>query len=284
MPVNPDVTYSGLLCQPAFQPENALSLAVDWMPNLDIRRGGLVAQVTSPSQTQVQTLNWSGGGDVPTGGTFRLSIVGIDGGTYWTPALAYNISNANLKTAVESLLEAAGYYGATVTIGGGACPVDTTVTMGGTALYKNMPVMSYDIASITSAGAATLAITATTAGYKNGLWTPYDDDGAANYGERVAKGIAMYDFRTDYWGRVVYAKAATPSYGTVSGGLQSPQHGVYNQSAPVWLTGVFKVDDLYIWNAATSAWDQYPDANAVTDLGRMLTGAFNVSGSLLSVR
>lgn len=283
MPVNPDVTYSGLLCQPIFKPADALCLDLDFAPNLNVRRGGLLGQVSSADATQIQTLNWSGSGDVPTGGTFRLSIVGIDGGTYFTAALAYDVSNANLKIAIDALLDAAGYVGATVTIGGGACPADTTVTMGGTALYKDIPVMGYDIASITSSGTATLAITATTPAVNHGIWLPYDDDGTDD-GRRIARAVSMYDFRTDYWGRVVFAKAADPAYGTVSGGNQSPQHGVYNQSAPAWFGGVFKVDDLYIWNGATSAWDQYPDANAVTDLGRLLNGAYNESGSLLSVR
>jgi len=77
-----------------------------------------------------------------TGGTFTLSIAGSVGGTFTTSALAYDISNANLKTAIDDLLTSAGYTDVTVTIGGGPCPTDTRVTFGGPAGSWNMPLMA----------------------------------------------------------------------------------------------------------------------------------------------
>jgi hypothetical protein len=82
-----------------------------------------------------QTLDF--GGSV-TGGTFTLSIPGFDSGTYTTSALAYNISNANLKTAIDELLTRAGYLGATATIGGGPCPTDAIVTFSNTSMSLMM--------------------------------------------------------------------------------------------------------------------------------------------------
>lgn len=282
MPVNPIASYLGDGVVPIFKPEDQLSLALTFAPNLNVRRGGLLGQVSSANAAEVQTLNFSG--TWAEGDTFTISIVGIDGGTYSTPALALDstpdYANADLDTAIESLLEAAGYYGATVAITNGPAPADTTITFGGTALYKDMPLMSV---TYVTAGDGTVTIDATTPGVSKGLWVPYDDDGTDD-GRRVARAISQYDFRTDYAGRVVFAKQADPSYGSVTGGYTPPQHNNYSLSAPAWFSGVFKVSDLYIWNGATSAWDQYPDANACTDLGRIICGAYNDSTGMLSVR
>ncbi len=283
MPVNPVASYLGDGVMPIFKPEDQIILELTFGPNLNVRRGGLLGQVSAANAAEVQTINFSGAGDVPTGGTFTVSIVGIDGGTYTSAALAYNISNANLKIALEALLDAAGYYGATVTLTGGAAPVDVIVTFGGTALYKDMPLMTASAASLTSSGTATATVDATTAGVSKGLWLPYDDDGTDD-GRRIAKAISRYDFRTDYLGRVIFAKQSDPSYGSVTGGAAAPQNNDYRRSAPAWFSGVFKVEDLYIWNGATSAWDQYPDAAACTDLGRIICGAYNDSTGMLSVR
>lgn len=271
MPTRATVVYSQDRVDPIFMPNNQLCMPVRFMPNLTVPAGTVLGQVTSASASEVQTLNWSGSGDVPTGGTFLLSIVGIDGGTYWTDDLAYNISNANLKIALDALLDDAGYDGATVTIGGGACPVDTTVTFGGTAAYKDMPTLGYDITNITSSGTATLAITATTPGVTQYLWGAYSD--IASDGRQVAKAIAQRTFRTDYFGRVAFATHESPSSGTLTGAIAQPEHGVYEEAAPAWFGGIFRVSDL------TGL-----DANGAADLGRIISGAYNSTDGLLSLR
>ncbi|MHB9106130.1 MAG: hypothetical protein ACYDCO_03650 [Armatimonadota bacterium] len=80
-----------------------------------------------PQKYNRQVLDFGG---TVTGGTFTLSI-GRSGNTYTTAALAYNISNASLQSAVEGLLSTAGYTGATVSIEGGPGPADATIAIGG---------------------------------------------------------------------------------------------------------------------------------------------------------
>lgn len=221
--------------------------ALNFMPNLTVEKGRVLGQVTADDADEVQTINFSADADVPTGGTFTLSITGIDGGTYTTAALAYNISNANLKIAIDALLATAGYDGATVAITDGPSPADATVTFGGDAANWNMPLMVATSALTAGVGATpTVAVAATTAGNRVGLWGHYSD--AANDGREVAKAIAQYSFRTDNMGRVVYATG-------------SPEHGDYHTNAPAYFKGSFKTSELVGL-----------DANAVADLGRLSMG------------
>jgi hypothetical protein len=168
VPIN---TYSGLKLEalPGFA---AITDALAFMPDLTIARGTLLAQVSAADVNAVQTIDFSSAGNAPNGGTFTLAIVGTDGATYSTAALAYNISNANIKIAIEALLLAAGYAGATVTITGGAAPTDVVVTFGGTAAAWDMPLMTVTN-NLTSAGTATVTVADTTPGNKIGLWGPY---------------------------------------------------------------------------------------------------------------
>lgn len=243
MSVNPTIQYTLTKVEPIF-PEEGGQSPVNFMPNLTVARGTVLGQVSAANASEVQTLDFGG---TVSGGTFTLSITGPDGGTtYTTAALAYNISNANLKIAIDALLASAGYVGATVTIGGGACPTDATVTFGGTAANWNMPLM---VATSSLTGSSpTLVVTETTAGNRIGLWGAYND--GASDGREVAKAIAVYDFRTDSLGRVVYAAAG-----------DSPEYGIYYTSAPAWFKGRFRTTDLVGL-----------DANGIADLGRLESG------------
>jgi hypothetical protein len=60
---------------------------------------------------------------------------------------------------------------------------------------------------------------------------------------------------------------------TVSGASSSPEHGIYHEAADVWVSGIFRVADLIGL-----------DANAVVDLGRIVSGAWNSADGLLSIR
>lgn len=171
--------YTGKQLLPLFFPELAGVIAGTFMPNLTVAQGTVLGQVSASSVNEVQTLNFSASGDVPNGGTFTLAVTGIDGGTFTTDALAYGISNANLKIAVEALFVSAGYVGVTVTLTNGPAPADVTVTFGGTAAAWNIPLMVASNA-LTSAGTATLTVDATTAGVTKGLWGPYVGSKLAN--------------------------------------------------------------------------------------------------------
>lgn len=246
MPINPTTTYTNEVLMP-LKPEGAVEDVLTFAPNLSIKAGTLLAQISGADANEVQTLNFSG--TWAEADTFTISITGVDGGTYSTSALALNatpaVTNAALKTALDALLAAAGYDGATVTIGSGPAPADTTITFGGTAGNWDMPLMT--VSSVT-AGDGTVVIDATTAGVRNGVWGVYDDSVSTR---NVAKAIAKYTFRTDYFGRVVYAAAGT-----------SPQHGNYTLTAPAYTKGIFATEDL------TGL-----DANAVSDLGRLAKGS-----------
>ena len=252
MPLDAVMNYSGNKVEPLY-PESGGSRAFRFAPNQVIEAGRVLGQISAASAAEIQTLNFGG---TVSGGTFTLSITGIDGGTFTTDALDYNISNADLKTAIEALLESAGYAGATVTIGGGECPTDATVTFGGTMLYNNMPLM---VATSSLTGdAPTLTVDATQGGNLLGLWVPYDDDGTDD-GRRVARAIAQYDFRTDNTGRVVFGASGSP-----------PENGVYHLTAPTWTKGRFKTSELIGL-----------DANGIADLGRLESGT--VSNGVLAV-
>lgn len=246
MPRDPEILYSMQKVEPLYPIAGGQS-NLNFMPNLTIPRGTVLGQVSAANANEVQTIDFAGAPNVPDAGTFTLSIVGIDGGTFTTAPLAWNISNANLKIAVDALLDAAGYEGATVTVGGGPAPVDATLTFGGTAANWDMPLM-VATSSLTVGGVATtVAVVATTAGNRLGLWGPYND--AVNDGREVARAIAVYDMRTDNFGRVVYT------------GANSPEHGIYHNSAPAWFKGSFATTDLVGL-----------DANGIADLGRLESG------------
>lgn len=251
MPLSETIQYSANKCEPLFPIEGGMS-ELRFAPNQVIAAGTILGQISSASAAEVQTLNFSADGDVPTGGTFTLSITGIDGGTFTSEDIDYDASNAEVKAAVEALLEAAGYAGATVAVtsaGSAACPVDQVVTFGGTALYVDMPLMTADDSALTSAGTADLTVDATTGGRLLGSWVAYDDDGTDD-GRRIARAIAVYDFRTDNYGRVVFGAAGT-----------SPEFGVYHTTAPAWFKGRFATTDLVGL-----------DANGAADLGRIESG------------
>jgi len=251
MPVNPEILYSLQKVEPIF-PEEGGQRPLAFMPNQTIARGTVLGQVSAANANEVQTIDFApigGSGNAPAAGTFTLSITGIDGGTFTTAALAWNIANADLKTAIEALLDAAGYTGATVVVAGGPAPADVTVTFGGTAANWDMPLLVATSSLLdVGARATTLTVVETTPGNRIGLWGPYSD--VAADGRDVARAIAAYSFRTDNVGRVVFAGAG-----------ESPEYGTYHLTAPAWFKGRFRTTDL------TGL-----DANGIADLGRLESG------------
>jgi len=163
------LNYTGKQLIPAYNAEDAIPVSVNFAPGLTIQQGQIVAQLSGAAANDVQTLDF--GGSV-TGGTFTLSLTGVDGQTHSTAALAYNISNANLKIAIEGLLEAAGYHLATVTITGGACPTDTVLTFGGSLAAYPAPLLV--VTSALTGTYPTIAVVHTTTGNPLGLYVGYD--------------------------------------------------------------------------------------------------------------
>ena len=107
-PINPTIHFAQEKVEPLYSIQGGMS-ELNFMPNIVVTKGTVLGQVSSVNADEIQTLNFSGAPLVPTGGSFTLSIIGVDGSTtYTTAALAWNISNANLKIAVDALLDSAG--------------------------------------------------------------------------------------------------------------------------------------------------------------------------------
>ncbi len=83
-----------------------------------------------------------------------------------------------------------------------------------------------------------------------GKYVAYDDDGTDD-GRRVAKALLMYDISVDDAGNITLTDTAT----------EAQDRGETYDSVPVYERGVFNTADL------TGL-----DANAVSDLGRLLWG------------
>lgn len=235
--------FSNKKCLPLFDGEQNNVIYAKMMPNLVVARGTVLGQVTSASADEVQKIDFSADGNVPTGGTFVVTIPQADGPVvHSTDDLAYNISAANLKIALDALLDAAGYTGGTVAITGSAAPADQTITFGGQLAGTAVPLMTATGTELTSSGTATVEITRTTAGTTKGLWGVYDASGT-NDGRRTAGAIAMFDFRTDRTGRVIYT--------SVKG--SNPPVPTYDDATPVYIAGHFKKADLTGLDATAEA-------------------------------
>ena len=250
-------TYTGKIVSPIYGEEGTIVSDVQFAPNLTLVSGTVLGQISAASANEVQKIDFSGSGDVPTGGTFKIAIANQTGfGLTSTAALAYNISNANLKIALDAMLAAAGFTGAAVTLTGGASPVDVNVSFGGTYANTGMPLMTADGAALTSSGTATVIVSRTTAGVLLGTWAAYND--GHSDGTQVAKAILQYDICTDAAGLVTYGQTAPNEFG-----IKYPY-------APAYFNGAFKTSELTGLDAA-----------AVADLGRLTSGT--VADGILAI-
>ena len=105
-----------------------------------------------------------------------LGMTGLDNNAYATAPLAFNISTANLVTAVTGLLEAAGFHLAVPAITGGVGNSGGTnpyaFTFGGTAAGYPIPLMT--VTSSLTGGGATASCVLTTQGVTTGMFTAYN--------------------------------------------------------------------------------------------------------------
>jgi hypothetical protein len=175
-------------------------------------------EIIDTGTNEVQTLDVTG---TVSGGTFTISHMGNT-----TPTLAYNISNANLTSALEALPS----IGAgNVTVGGGPLPTDTTVTFSGNLAGRRIgtAVTGYSPASpltVTTAltGGGSLAVVQTTPGTGSrravavdlpGIWTAFDltgdDEGTRTY-ELELTGV--YDTTNSFLARILCINNRTAAW------------------------------------------------------------------------
>lgn len=115
---------------------------------------------------EVQTITFSGS---PTGGTFTVSFYGRT-----TPALAHNISVANLKTALENL-PTIGKDNITITVSG---PV-WTITFVGALGGKNLPLLVVDDSNLSGGSSPSMAVAESTKGGSAGVAGVFTQDAIA---------------------------------------------------------------------------------------------------------
>lgn len=125
----------------------------------DATVGKWVKYTDVASTNEVQTIDVTA---TVSGGSFKLTFNGVQ-----TGALAWNISNADLKTALEALspLSEISPPGL-VTISNGPMPADTTITFGGGLAAEDVPALVIDGSLLTGGGSA--AIVTTTPGVQGG--------------------------------------------------------------------------------------------------------------------
>ncbi len=222
-------------------PDEAREIALQVGVSQSIVAGTVVGEFTPT--TNVQTITVAG-----SSGTFKVSIT-VGANTYTTAALAYNVSTADMQTALRAL-PAIGSGNVTVTGSAGSSYV---CTFAGTKVYTRMPAMSVAAAS----GTPTVSIVNTTPGIGPGTIGAYDT--GHSDGTETATAIARYDYYTDAYGNITLGQIATGN-----------EHGGFAQSASVFVEGTFNSDDL------TGL-----DSGAVTDLGaKFITGNITDGGLL----
>jgi hypothetical protein len=240
-PIN---VYSGQKLMPCQYPDEAQMTAVLLPPGSTIARGTVLGELSA--QNEIQRIDIVNAG----GGTFTATI-----GANTTPAQPYNVTAAALQTALRAL---ASVGGANITVSGnpagslgpgsaGQYVVTYIGTMAGAAqplitlassLTGNNPLAFVERLRAGGASAA-------------GVYSPYASGNTD--GSQVAKVLAMYDTNVDAAGNVTLSTLPT-QFGDDHGGMEL--------SAPVWVSGWFRCEDLVGL-----------DATAIGNLGRLVEGS-----------
>ncbi len=242
MPVNFFDTYilSGL--QPAYDAEDAITNARRIQPSLTAFPAGGVWAESTVNANAVHTLAANGA----SAGNFKLQFRG-----YTTTELAFDSTAA----AVAAALNALASVGAGGVVGTGTAVNSTgsILTWSGAA-FANQPVELPTIVITVTFVAATLTIVSTTTGSVAGTLVPYID-GQAN-GQGVAKALNQYLLSTDAAGMITFGAAAT-----------GEQFGQTRLTAPVWIRGYFRTDDILQTGNGSI------DAAGIADLGKLVSGS-----------
>ena len=115
---------------------------------------GILQNAGSPvnGTDEVQTLTYAGVDAVATAGTFKINYAG-----HKTTDLAYNISAANMQTALR-LLPSIGSTGVGVSLAAGP-PRVYTLTFAGTLAKKALPAVTIEDNTMTANGGGAVTIT-----------------------------------------------------------------------------------------------------------------------------
>jgi hypothetical protein len=194
---------------------------------------------TTTAADEVQTLTLTG---TPTGGSFRLGVP--LGGSAVTPtaAIAYGATAAAVQTALAAVL---GTGNVAVTGGAGG---PWTVTFGGDAGQRDVPILTLFTNSLTGGTSPSLTIAETTKGLPTGgHFAAYDP--TASDGTQTAKFILEHDVQTDFYGNLI-DELGLPTQMTV----------------PAFTHGEFLVSELTGLNGL-----------AVAQLGRLVDGGLDTT-------
>lgn len=239
--------FTGL--QPAIRPDEAIELAVNLTPSTTFPQGAVLGRIGTAAVNDVQTIADTG---TVSGGTFTVTVTDpVTGQTSTTAAVAYNVTNADLKTALQAVLSGS----VVATVAGSGLPTnDTTVTFSGSAAGLPVPVMTINSASLTGGGS--LGVTHTTVGHPAEVYGLYSD--ANSDGTETAKCILRYSCITDASGRITVGGAQ------VGGGYV---HGETYDCVPAYFAGYFFEDQI-----------SGLDANGLADLGKRIAPGLIVIG------
>jgi hypothetical protein len=226
MPQSPSATYNiqNQKLKPAVTPDSfpAIELPVNLAPSSNFARGTILGRITS-SANEVQTLDVTA---TVSGGTFILTGVNpLTGLTFSTPALAHNVSNANLQAALE-----VGYGVGNVLITNGPMPSDTTITFQGA--LAGMPIPTLVIASSVTGG-GTVVVVKTTTGRTADTYRAYANGNSD--GSQDGHCILPFACSTDASGLI----SLTPT-----GGNGAYHQEKFGNSIGCYFTGVFRTADL----------------------------------------
>lgn len=229
-----------LILVPAVASWRAEEAAFSPAPNLTIVHGTVLGQITN-SVNDVDTVTMTG-----TGGDWAITIQNNDG-TYTASNLAYNISLANLQTALMNLpnigyTESGGVQTANVTVTGTA---GSSYVITGANQLAGLPIgiVTVDATNGGSNGltGGTVTVAHTTTNDKAGQIKAYasgNSDGSQN-----PVGIAKVSFTTDQNGNITIGGAETNFLGSFTGPTFGLNMGSTN-TIPAYISGPFWESDL----------------------------------------
>lgn len=237
--INPLNNYSGGGLRPVMDSAGELTddvcLAMGYYPE-----GTVLGQVlgTGTDVNEVQTITPSG---TISGGTFALVFDGLS-----TTPLAFNAPNATIQAALEALPNVG--PGGIVVAGGLFNAIATTYTFSAQLGGKRQTPLGVN-SLLTGGGGVTVTVT-TPGKSAAGYWGGYNDAASgASAGLATAKRILQYATRVDGQGK---------HYG---GSDLGADHNAFLRAVPAYIAGTFLTSQLVGL-----------DANAVTDLGRIIAG------------
>jgi hypothetical protein len=244
--LNPFRTLTRSRIQPIRYPELARTISVRLPGGVNYPAGQVLGERSAATPAdEVQTLTVSGS---PTGGTFTIGVPLQVGSVTPTVPLAYNASAAVVQAALETIL---GIGNVTVSLSGAVY----TITFIGDFAKSSIPLLTLFANGLTGGSSPTVTPARGTSGTPGaGLFAAYND--ALSDGVEVARVALEHNVITDFSGRMLQ------EYGS-AGPITFP---AYNQ-------GDFLASEL-----------PGLDANAVTDLGKLVQGAaFNTPGAVIRI-